>query len=230
MGPVTTDGSAADDLQGFSAEARRALQLAAREARSLGHGRIGTEHVLLGLLADKGTPAATALREGGATLAAVRRKVNEAVGPGAAGGTAPGEPSATSARAARALGRAPRFARDQQADAVDSDHLLLAVLDVEGTAGQVLRGLGIDIEQLRTALGAKERSAPGASLLTTAPTTTSATTSTQTALPPQCPSCQAPLDTGVTGTIVPVTGQASGRDIVVIACPTCGYTLGVTPR
>jgi ATP-dependent Clp protease ATP-binding subunit ClpA len=230
---VATDGSAGDDLQGFSAEARRALQLAAREARSMGHGRVGTEHVLLGLLADKGTPAATALRAGGATLAATRRKVSEAVGPGEAGGRASsathGEPSATSARATRALGRAPRFARDQQADAVDSDHLLLAVLDVEGTAGQVLRGLGIDIEQLRSALGAKERPTPSASALTTAATAPTAPTA-PTALPPQCPSCQAPLDAGVTGTIVPVTGQAGGRDVVLLACPTCGYTLGVTPR
>jgi hypothetical protein len=220
MGPVTTDGAAGADLQGFSAEARRALQLGEREARSLGHERVGTEHLLLGLLADKGTAAATTLRNGGATLAAARRKVSEAVGPGAASGS--GEPT-SSPRASRAIGRAARFARDQQADSVDSDHLLLAVLDVEGTAGQVLRGLGIDIEALRTALGAKERPTPAT--LTPSPEPIG--------LSPQCPSCRATLDTGVTGTTVPVTGMAgepASDHVVLLACPTCGYTLGVIPR
>jgi ATP-dependent Clp protease ATP-binding subunit ClpA len=221
MGAVTTEGASGHDLQGFSAEARRALRLAEREARSMGHAQVGTEHVLLGLLADDGTSAALALRDGGATLSAVRRKVGEAVGQAAVGPAAPGAGEPTSSpRAARAIGRAARFARDQQADSVDSDHLLLAVLDVEGTAGQVLRGLGIDIESLRTSLGGKERPTSAAQR---------PAIPTPTGLSPQCPSCRAELDTGVTGTAIPVTGQAGG-EAVLLACPTCGYTLGVIPR
>lgn len=208
MAVVTIDGPAHDDLQGFSAGARRALLLAEREARSLGHERVGTEHVLLGLLADDGAAAAVALQEAGASLATARRKVLEAVGPGA---PAAGDPT-SSPRAARAIGRAPRFARDQGADVVGSDHLLLAVLDVEGTAGQVLRGLGVDIEQLRTALDARASTSARDEDPPPAP------------VPPACPSCHAPL-TSVTAAVVPMTGDASG-DVTVLSCPACGAILG----
>lgn len=39
---------------------------------------------------------------------------------------------------------------------VDTDHMLLSVLDVEGTAGQVLRGLFIDLVDLRAAVSPAE--------------------------------------------------------------------------
>ncbi|MGQ0430851.1 MAG: Clp protease N-terminal domain-containing protein [Microthrixaceae bacterium] len=209
------DGPSADPLQGFSAGARRALVLAEGEARSLRHELVGTEHLLLGLLADDGSRAAAMLREAGTTLAAARRKVAEAVGPGHAGTTDP----TSSPRAARAIGRAPRLARDHGADIVGEEHLLLAVLDVEGTAGQVLRGLGVDLEQLRSALGgqagAPEPDAPPADVV---------------ALLPVCSSCHAALDAGVVGTLVPILGQASADEIVLLSCPDCGAVIATTPR
>jgi ATP-dependent Clp protease ATP-binding subunit ClpA len=210
---VTTEGSTRSDLQGFGADARRALVLAEREARSLGHQRVGTEHLLLGLLADEGAPAAAALRNAGATVAAARRKVSEAVGPGAPGN----EPSSTSPRANRALGRAPRFARDQRAELVGSDHLLLAVLDVEGTAGQVLRGLGVDLEHLRSTLGATNAAHVEHR---------SQATEVSAALRPVCPSCHGAVNE-LTGTTVPVNG-GSDRPVLVVSCPACGAVLGVT--
>jgi ATP-dependent Clp protease ATP-binding subunit ClpA len=205
MADVTNDR---DDLQGFDAEARRALTLAEREARALGHSRVGTEHVLLGLLTDKGAASAAALREAGATLSGARRKVSEAVGPGAPDA---GEPT-SSPRAARAIGRAARFARDQRSDAVGSAHLLLAVLDVEGTAGQVLRGLGVDIEQLRTALGGREAPRPDADLPTSAPPSAA----------PTCPGCGNAVD-ALAATTVPASGQG---EVVVLSCPACGTIIG----
>jgi len=209
MAAVTNDRGG-DELQGFGAEARKALTLAEREARSLDHDRVGTEHVLLGLLADKGAVAAAALREAGATLAAARRKVSEAVGPRTGDGADP----VSTPRAARAVGRAARFARDQQAEEVGSDHLLLAILDVEGTAGQVLRGLGVDIEQLRAALGGREtpriesHPAPGpASAM------------------PTCPGCGGAVE-AVTATTVPVVGQPGASEVRLLGCPRCGTALG----
>lgn len=212
MSGVPVDGPAPDQLQGFSAGARRALVLAEREARSLRHEVVGTEHVLLGLLADEETPTAATLREAGATLSAARRKVTEAVGP-ATGET---KDPTSSPRVARAIGRAPRLARDQGADVVGEDHVLLAVLDVEGTAGQVLRGLGVDIEQLRSALGGRTgTSVPDEKRVAVAADP-----------PPTCPSCHAPLDAGVVGTLVPVTGTAAASDATVLSCPACGTVLG----
>jgi hypothetical protein len=208
---MTTDGPAVDALHGFSAGARRALVLAEREARSLGHDRVGTEHVLLGLLADEDGAASAALRDAGAALPAARRKVAEAVGPATRVGD---EPVAPSPRCTRAVGRAPRFARDQQSDVVGSEHLLLAVLDVEGTAGQVLRGLGVDVEHLRAALGARP-SAPARSLVPDPPPAA-----------PTCPTCHA-LVTDVTATVVPAHGHPDVDDVLLVSCQACGTVLGV---
>ena len=49
------------------------------EARALDHIRVGTEHLLLGLLADDAGDAAEVLRAAGANLTAARHKVVEAV-------------------------------------------------------------------------------------------------------------------------------------------------------
>jgi ATP-dependent Clp protease ATP-binding subunit ClpA len=212
MGGVTP-GSRADDLQGFGADARRALALAEQEARLLGHDRVGTEHLLLGLLADESSAASSALRDAGATSAAARRKVTEAVGSGAPGA----EPQSSSERALRAIGRAPRFARDLGAHGVGSEHLLLAVLDVEGTAGQVLRGLGVDLEQLGNALGA--RSVTAAREEHAHPIVS---------VRPVCPGCRLTLDAALTATPLPVTGSPDVHEVTVVSCPACGQVLGLT--
>ncbi|MFG2000286.1 Clp protease N-terminal domain-containing protein [Spirillospora sp. NPDC048911] len=58
----------------FTQEARNAVTGAQQEARELGHGRIGPEHVLLALLANDG-PAAAAMRAQGLELTAMRATV-----------------------------------------------------------------------------------------------------------------------------------------------------------
>jgi ATP-dependent Clp protease ATP-binding subunit ClpC len=55
----------------FTAEARRVVVTAQQEARALGHGHVGTEHLLLGVLAQD-VPAAAALGELGLSLDGVR--------------------------------------------------------------------------------------------------------------------------------------------------------------
>ena len=59
----------------FTDRARRVIVLAQQEARLLGHGYIGTEHLLLGLLADGGGTAAQALESLGETHDAAREQV-----------------------------------------------------------------------------------------------------------------------------------------------------------
>ena len=59
-------------LELFSDAARRLVVLAEEEARRLGHGHIGTEHLLLGIMADEESEAARALVAAGATLDASR--------------------------------------------------------------------------------------------------------------------------------------------------------------
>ncbi|MFG1819630.1 Clp protease N-terminal domain-containing protein [Kribbella sp. NPDC049174] len=56
----------------FTPEARRVIVAAQNEAEELGHGYIGDEHVLLGLLGDDAGSAQRFLREHGLDLAAAR--------------------------------------------------------------------------------------------------------------------------------------------------------------
>jgi ATP-dependent Clp protease ATP-binding subunit ClpA len=73
VGDTDADGEAglgAEAPKRFTADGRRALRNALAVALELGHNYIGTEHLLLGLYRDPGSPAA-------ATLAAVGASENE---------------------------------------------------------------------------------------------------------------------------------------------------------
>ena len=64
----------------FTLRANRALQLAAEEARQLGHDYLGTEHLLLGLTKDKESLAAQILVSLGVDLEQLRQEVINLVG------------------------------------------------------------------------------------------------------------------------------------------------------
>jgi ATP-dependent Clp protease ATP-binding subunit ClpA len=224
---MTSQGMArppADDLRGFGVDARRAFALAETEARGLRHERVGTEHVLIGLLAVEASSAAVRLRDAGATITAARHKVVEAVPQGDPRNI---EVLPRSERAVRAIGRARRFSHAARSSTVGTDHLLLGVLDVEGTAGQVLRGLGVEVEALRAALrsatepatdgerdadteGAADTTAPGPMLLT-------------------CPACAYDLEDGLTYRVVIASGTRGPREAVAYTCGDCGRVLGIAP-
>ena len=69
----------------FSVHCRGALAAAEREARSLKHGQIGTEHVLLGLLRVEESVAAQALRLMGVTHRKARRRIVQLIDVGGEG-------------------------------------------------------------------------------------------------------------------------------------------------
>lgn len=65
--------------QRFSASAAGALELAVGEATALGHNYVGTEHLLLGLIAEPDGVAGQVLRSLGAELRLTRRAVTAAL-------------------------------------------------------------------------------------------------------------------------------------------------------
>jgi ATP-dependent Clp protease ATP-binding subunit ClpA len=225
-------------LEQFSDPARRVVTIAEEEADRMGHPHVGTEHLLLGLLAEEGTPAAALLAAAGATLVAARGKVIEAVGPSE---SAPGLGQLLrTARAQRALDRASRFSRVRGAQWVEPDDLLAGVLDVEGRAGQVLRGLGVDVVALGESVK-RGRSAPGAVVAATpagraragAPAGRARAVAPDAptgAADPRCPHCHAGLSGGLSHRLL-VSRDAAGqeRTFVVAYCSACGGTLGATP-
>jgi ATP-dependent Clp protease ATP-binding subunit ClpC len=75
----------------FTPRAKKALELAAEEARSLGHNYIGTEHLLLGLIREGEGVASQVLLNLGLDLNRVRNEVMELLGsalPGVSGSAA----------------------------------------------------------------------------------------------------------------------------------------------
>lgn len=65
----------------FTADARATVVAAQEEARRLGHDYIGTEHILLALLADPGGPVGRALADDGVDAQFVRDDIVRRVGP-----------------------------------------------------------------------------------------------------------------------------------------------------
>ena len=67
----------------FTDSAKRALEQSLRQALALEHNYIGTDHILLGLLADDQDPASRTLLRLGVTPSVVRTRVREQLEPAA---------------------------------------------------------------------------------------------------------------------------------------------------
>ncbi|MDD5655463.1 MAG: ATP-dependent Clp protease ATP-binding subunit, partial [Candidatus Omnitrophica bacterium] len=105
----------------FTPRAKKALELAAEEARSLGHNYIGTEHLLLGLIREGEGIASQVLMNLGMDLNSVRNEVMELLGSALPGGMSqPGAQAAkTKTPALDAFGRdLTALARENKLDPV----------------------------------------------------------------------------------------------------------------
>jgi len=104
----------------FTPRAKKALELAAEEARSLGHNYIGTEHLLLGLIREGEGIASQVLMNLGLDLNTVRSEVMELLGSALPGGQGMGAQQAKSKTPALdAFGRdLTALAKDNKLDPV----------------------------------------------------------------------------------------------------------------
>lgn len=136
----------------FTKEARQVVTLAQAEAKELGHDYIGTEHLLLGLLATDESIGARALAEFEITIRDVREDVRRIIGEGVKrrkqrrrGPEMPFTP-----RAKKVLELSLRTARKMKDDFIGSEHVLLALFDEEeGVAAVILRERGVEKEEVR---------------------------------------------------------------------------------
>jgi len=222
-------------IERYSLAARRSVDLAGVEARRLGHPHVGTEHLLLGLLAEGHNPAARLLHGAGAPLSACREKVSEALArrdlPTPARGT--GELELTD-RAARAMDRAGKLSLRMKSEEVGSAHLLISVLDVEGTAGQVLRGLNVDLVALREDLAGAATQADTADSRLPAvepvdqgvePAAAEAGIVAHAGAEPVCAACGRPLRATLSATVLT---SVAGAEYEVVYCSSCGAGLGAS--
>src|SRR5215468_9169548 len=131
----------------FTDRARRVVVLAQQEARLLGHDYIGTEHLLLGLLADGEGTAARALESLGVTLDAAREQVREIIGEGEQPqqGHIPFTP-----RAKKVLELSLREALNLGDDHIGTEHLLLGLLaEADDVGAQIVARLGASRRAVR---------------------------------------------------------------------------------
>jgi len=134
----------------FTQSARRVIVLAQEEAGRLDHDYIGTEHLLLGLLAEDEGVGARALEELGISLASVRVQVEEIIGRGRTPvtGHIPFTP-----RAKKVLELSLLEARELGDQHIGTEHLLLGLVrEGEGVAAQVLGRLGVELDGVRLAV------------------------------------------------------------------------------
>ena len=134
----------------FTDEARRTVVLAQEEARSLRHGHIGTEHLLLGMLQAGTSMGAAVLRSLGVSCDDARAQVLEIVGPGDA---APMESIPFTPRAKKVLELSLRESLTQDHHEISDAHILLALLrESQGVAAQALAQLDVDAAAVRSAV------------------------------------------------------------------------------
>ncbi|HEX3623032.1 MAG TPA: Clp protease N-terminal domain-containing protein [Acidimicrobiales bacterium] len=131
----------------FTDRARRVVVLAQEEARLLGHNYIGTEHILLGLIAEQEGLAAKVLDRLGISLQAVRAKVEAIIGQG---GATPSGHIPFTPRSKKVLELALREALNLGHNYIGTEHILLGLIrEGEGVGAQVLVGLGADLSRVR---------------------------------------------------------------------------------
>jgi len=137
--------------QFFTERGKKVVQLAHREALRLGHDLIGTEHILLGLIAEGEGVAVQVIQNSGVDTEAMKTAIEEMIGTRTAKLRPVDLP--LSPRAKRVLDLAIGEARNVKVNYVGTEHILLGLLsEGEGIAYQILSSNGIEIDSVREAL------------------------------------------------------------------------------
>ena len=124
------------------------MQLANLEAKRFNHEYIGTEHVLLGLVAEGSGVAANVLKNLDVDLPKVRLEVEKLVPSGPDMVSEGKLPQTTLAK--KVIEYSMEEARKLNHNYVGTEHLLLGLLrEQEGVAAQVLMNLGLKLEEVR---------------------------------------------------------------------------------
>jgi len=133
----------------FTPRAQQVIDLAKKEADRFNHPYVGTEHLLLGLIALAEGVAVSVLQGMGVSLEQVRIEVEKAVGQGPETkvvGNIPFTP-----RSKKVLQLSVAEAQALNHSYVGTEHILLGLLrEGEGVAAQVLTNMEIDLDTVRS--------------------------------------------------------------------------------
>ncbi|WP_132996393.1 ATP-dependent Clp protease ATP-binding subunit [Sporanaerobacter acetigenes] len=130
----------------FTERAQKSILLAQEEAQRFKHNYVGTEHLLLGLIAEGEGIAAKALANEGVDLETAREQVANAVGYG----NYETDILGFTPRTKRVFELSFLEARNLGNNYIGTEHILLGLIgEGEGVAIAILRSLGVDIERLK---------------------------------------------------------------------------------
>lgn len=135
-------------LKNFTPRAKNVLVLAQKEAERFNHDYVGTEHLLLGIIALGEGVAVSVLKSMGLNLDKLRIEVEKQSGVGGqtkVQGTVPFTP-----RLKKVIILAAKEAKSMNYNFIGTEHLLLALLrEGESVAALILKNMKIDVEQVR---------------------------------------------------------------------------------
>ena len=144
----------------FTPRAEEALRLSQEAAEELGHGYVGSEHLLLGLIREEEGTAHRVLSEFGVTDEMVCSVLQRSVGKGVSG-TAPSQGLTPRARSVVEL--AVSESARMGSSAIGTAHLLMGILREGGNMGlRILRTVGVDPNRMYSAILKKAESSPKA--------------------------------------------------------------------
>ena len=132
----------------FTPRAAQALALSRKEADRFNHNFVGTEHLLLGLIAlDQGV-AVTVLGKLGLNLESVRKEIEQQVGKGPDQKMIGNIPYTPRVKKVLALADKERSALNHSY--LGTEHILLGLLrEGDGVAARVFKNLDVNLEQTR---------------------------------------------------------------------------------
>ncbi len=130
----------------FTPSAEKALEKALSYARELGHTYIGTEHLLLGLLSDRGSIASRLLTSHGASLERTKQLIVTLEGTGTGSDVSASD---MSPRTRRVLEMAAYAALRAKSASVGTEHLLSSLLnEPECVAVRLIREQNVSLAEL----------------------------------------------------------------------------------
>ena len=201
----------------FTDRARRVMVLAQEEARQFDHPAIGTEHLLLGLVAEGHGVAAKALHSLGVDIETARAVVG---GLAQQGRDKRDGPPPFTPRAKRVLELSLRESLQLGHRYIGTEHLLLGLVrEGDGAGARVLEQLDAPLPAVRQRviqmLSGYEPPGPQVGLTVSSPGDA-----------PLCPHCSA----GLAATAATSRLDVEGSAFTVVYCTACGKALAFKPE
>ncbi len=135
-----------DRFETFTPQASQAVRLAEEASRELGHGSVGTEHLLLGLLREGTGVAFRVLSECGVKEEKVKELMEELISGRAATRT---KEDAWTPRAERVLENSCEEAARFKAPLVGTEHILIAIIrENDCVATRILNTMGASVQKI----------------------------------------------------------------------------------